>query len=1050
MTTRKNINSIGCIENSQRCEGKIQKYIHKIQHERDSIKKNFYIKKLNHYQNVLTKMITNDKNISTFEGGDITAFKCGEKYIYSPVTSNKVENVIINNCVSVTKNVSEGSYLFGTSNEAFNNLSAQKLINTCSKKYLLELAENIAPIIVKTFKSETIKKTKYQEIIQNISKNFLNVDEVLDTIEQDNLILQNDSDKKHFAEIKKQFNINKVVNYVQGPQSAIVTRIYEKVTENLKNELQTIFEGLAEYADILCPDDYTYNFKYNQNNNLLQRDFRESIPYKTSSPGINFLNDEKIKTNIYNMEHITFTGGGAKGVIYAGTLLALMTSGNILFLNRFTGTSAGALTACIFACLTPQKQTYNDFINPRDEKNSNRNMLAHHTAAYTQRYWLAAMYIFKELYNVDFSVLFDASFMEDWRKLGLRTVLSINKNTALIDPAKFFIPWYKNMCKTISVIMGNGLDEYITEDKFFTFEQYFEKTGKTLVIVTSSLENQNSVFNSHESTPKLSVITAVCASMAIPIVFPSANLDDKFHIDGGFFSNYALDNNDFRDLTGYLVKYDRKQFGQNLEYLSEAPYEIMRMLLLFHIKLKKIKKNFNDKCKNENPKCGEILKKSNIDEVMKTLEKYLDVTNFFSTVNESVIELQRLQEEEKSDKRTTMAEIIAQIQKLYDDELKKIGAASVPSFDSTKTLSSVEIEKNIQRFINLEDVITRVKEFSNAIKADATKSVDNGSTVDEISTSDNSNSIEFIDTVYALRNSPNIIFQEFWRSTEYSESDKNQFFGIESREGYDSGYNLMISTYYAIIKSVEYSVYNLSKNIKDSRNVAYESFSKYMEETTVVIETLSKSAANRFGTIIEVAPEYAEQFVNIASTLVFLANPVKYIKKYMKKNYSLVMSATRVITDPIGYCVDSLLKMFKMDSKILKSIGIVYTAATYLGISQGVLVVSGFSIPVMLFFAAAKIKRAQQYFTNFSSVIDSYYSKVNDKSLHSEYNNLRTIKLNVFDAGTLEFKMENSKKNNLIYESFDKTTKFLVKQLLMQEKTGRFYTNQEPEFINNY
>jgi predicted acylesterase/phospholipase RssA len=1034
-------NTLGSIHDLRKYEEKIRKYTHKIQHEKDSYKKDLYLKKLNHYQE--------DRMKRLLLGGDVLAFKCGEKYIYSPVTSNKVDDIVINNCISITKD-SEGAYLFGTDKVSFNNLNAQKLINTCSKKYLSELAENIAPIIVKTFTTETIKKTKYPQIIQNISTDFFNIEKVLNTIENEISSSQNDSDKKYFAEIKKQFDSDKVVNIIQGPKIEMIKKIYAKVTENIKNELQSIFEGLGEYADILCPNDYTYNFKYNQNNNLLQRNFRESIPYKTTDSDINFLNNENIGTNIYNMEHITFTGGGAKGVIYAGTLLALMTSGNILFLNRFTGTSAGALTACIFACLTPQKQTYNDFINPRDEKNNNRKMLAHHTAAYTQRYWLAAMYIFKQLYNVDFSVLFDASFMDDWKRLGLRSVLSISKNTALIDPAKFFIPWYKNMCKTISVIMGNGLDEYITDDKFFTFEQYFEKTGKTLVIVTSSLENQNSVFNSHESTPKLSVITAVCASMAIPIVFPSSNLDDKFHIDGGFFSNYALDNNDFRDLTGYLVKYDRKQFGQNLEYLSEAPYEILRMLLLFHIKLKKIKKDFNEKCKNQKQKCEEILSKSKIDQITKTLEKYLDVTNFFSTVKESIAELNELQQKENSDKKTTMADIIAQIQKLYDEELKKIGATSIPTFDSTKTLSSAEIEKNIQRFINLEDVIGKVKEFSNSIKADATKSVVDGVTVDEISTSDNSNSIEFIDIVYALRNSPNIIFQEFWRSTEYSESDKNQFFGIESREGYDSGYNLMISTYYAIIKSVEYSIYNISKNIKDDKNVVYETFYKYIEESSVGVETLAKSAANRFGTIIEVAPEYAEHFAKIASTLVFLANPVKYIKKYMKKNYSLVMSATRIVTDPIGYCVDNLLRMFKLDSKILKSIGIVYTAATYLGISQGVLVVSGFSVPIMLFFAAAKVKKAQQYFTNFSSVIDSYYSKVNDKSLHSEYNNLRTIKLNVFDAGTLEFKMENSKKNNLIYESFDKTTKFLVKQLLLQEKTGRYYTNQEPEFINNY
>lgn len=1010
-------------------DGKIKKYEYKLSNTTDPKKREIYSSKLKYYE--------------SHRGGRMFNYKCVEDYIYSPVTSKKITERIILDCIGISKKADAGIYIFGADDASapkFITLNAQTLFNNCSKNYLLNLTGHIAPVIARAFITDfTSRVSRDSPIRLDVVRVLFGVDDVRGKSEKD-------------------------------------------LSDLLFNGLNNIFMGVSQYAELFNPDGYVYNFKHNRKYNLLQRNFNTDISYKKdkSTDLVNFLDISNVGSNVYNMEHITFTGGGAKGVIYAGTLLALMVTGNLPFLNRFTGTSAGALTACIFACLTPSKKEYT--------KIKSTTLASQSYEGYVKRYWLATIYIFKKLYNVDFSELFKATFLEDSTKTITRVVSSAITSSAIINPADGFIQWYKDTCSVVCTIMGNGLDKYINgPNGFFTFEEYFEQTGKTLVIVTSSLSNQKSAFNSHETTPTLPVITAVCASMAIPVIFPAVKIDDKYHVDGGFFSNYALDNNDFRELNGFVTEFDRKQYGQNLEYLSESPYEMIRTLLLFYARLQSIKNEFDTECKMLGVDCT-LIKKSKIDVVIGTIEKYLDVTNFFTSVKETIGELKDIQKKD-SVNSGNMGKIINMLESLYEDELRifhkkmleedykiklrklsdqdeldkgnlkdaydkqlnelKTQSAetlysSLPKSDLTNCLIYPIIEKNIQRYIKLDSVIEATKALATEI------GVDEIIEEDDAIKSKKLDIIEFINTVYELRNSPNIIFQEYWRSTEYSENEKNVFFGIEEREGYKSGYELLIATYYGIIKSVGFAVRILDGSLRETRNSKLAEYMQRVSHYLSGIDSYTKGFFDRFNTVIDLSSDMMNFYKDFDTTLEFLRNPVKYIFRFMKQQHKLVMSATKIISDPIGYCIDTLSQKFGFNSKNLKVFGTIYTAATYIGASPGLAAITGFSIPLLFFFALSKAKQALKYFSNFSGLMDAYFNQVNDKTLHSEYNDLRTIRLNVFDAGTLEFNMSESKKNVLIYESFDKTTKFLAKLLLLQAKTGVYYQNDEPEFINNY
>lgn len=75
-------------------------------------------------------------------------------------------------------------------------------------------------------------------------------------------------------------------------------------------------------------------------------------------------------------------------------------------------------------------------------------------------------------------------------------------------------------------------EKVLGEDKDITFKKAYEKTNKRLIISATCLTNYNIEYFDYISHPNLKITQAVRASISIPFIFTSVNLNDKIYIDG--------------------------------------------------------------------------------------------------------------------------------------------------------------------------------------------------------------------------------------------------------------------------------------------------------------------------------------------------------------------------------------------------------------------------------------------------------------------------------------------------------------------------------------
>ena len=89
-----------------------------------------------------------------------------------------------------------------------------------------------------------------------------------------------------------------------------------------------------------------------------------------------------------------------------------------------------------------------------------------------------------------------------------------------------------------------------------TMQELFEYSGIELHIFSLEINDFKICDISHKTHPKLSVLTAIHMSIAIPIVISPVCLENKCYIDGGMINNYplqyCLDNDPKPDITEIL------------------------------------------------------------------------------------------------------------------------------------------------------------------------------------------------------------------------------------------------------------------------------------------------------------------------------------------------------------------------------------------------------------------------------------------------------------------------------------------------------------------
>lgn len=246
----------------------------------------------------------------------------------------------------------------------------------------------------------------------------------------------------------------------------------QKLTNNESGSMKKYFDNLTEISSLLYEDRIFFDFDPYGNfllaNNIKNKDIKEIItkttnyqPIATKSTKGKEFDKEFDFSNIvnpYGLEKVVFTGGGTKGILYMGTFLGLLATGQIFYLNHFAGTSVGALTAIICGCATPSADEY-DIIRHM----TLREIL---TRGYpiVERYQEALTFIIECFCKRDINTFYKMpiySFYGVWTALD-----TIMKNNGLYDPQKSgFQIWYALICKKVCQIMRNGLDKLIIVKK---------------------------------------------------------------------------------------------------------------------------------------------------------------------------------------------------------------------------------------------------------------------------------------------------------------------------------------------------------------------------------------------------------------------------------------------------------------------------------------------------------------------------------------------------------------------------------------------------------
>lgn len=187
------------------------------------------------------------------------------------------------------------------------------------------------------------------------------------------------------------------------------------------------------------------------------------------------------------IKNLVIKGGGVLGIAYTGALLELEKRGELKYIEKIGGTSAGAIMGTLVAL------------------------------GYTP----------KEIYQISYET--DFKTFEDGRLLNKVDVI----NTYGINPGDTFLEWITEK------ITRKGLKVKAT------FADFYKAGMLDLNVFATDLNEQRLAHFSFERTPDVCVAEAVRASMSIPLFFDAYqfqgnNPDNHIYVDGGIIFNYPL------------------------------------------------------------------------------------------------------------------------------------------------------------------------------------------------------------------------------------------------------------------------------------------------------------------------------------------------------------------------------------------------------------------------------------------------------------------------------------------------------------------------------
>ena len=193
---------------------------------------------------------------------------------------------------------------------------------------------------------------------------------------------------------------------------------------------------------------------------------------------------------------ICMSGGGVKGLSFIGTIEKLIKIKyiNISNIKKWVGTSVGAIIAYLFS-LNYSIEEIKEFI-----------------------------------INFDFSKLVPTIELEN---------ILLNHGIDNGEKIKLILTYFLK-------------EKYNIED--VTFKKLYNMTNKKLVVIGTNFTKAIEEVFSYDTTPDMSVITAVRISLSIPIIFTPIFYNNNYYIDGGISNNFPINYCNINTTLGIYIK----------------------------------------------------------------------------------------------------------------------------------------------------------------------------------------------------------------------------------------------------------------------------------------------------------------------------------------------------------------------------------------------------------------------------------------------------------------------------------------------------------------
>lgn len=216
-----------------------------------------------------------------------------------------------------------------------------------------------------------------------------------------------------------------------------------------------------------------------------------------------YIDDIKLHKQNYNYENLVLSGGSVRAIAYGGCLEILKSKGILKKIKRYAGTSAGSIYATFLAL----DYSIDDIINIIDHEKFSK---------------------FQDNHNIGSEIVNIVSH------LGAST-------------GNYFISFMQEHIKNK------------TGNPDFTFNDLKKLNGKELVIVSTNLSLNNTMYFSYLTHPDMPIANACRMSMSIPIIFEPVEHDCCKFVDGGVLDNFSLN------------VFDGKYPGDPQAYTNQVP-----------------------------------------------------------------------------------------------------------------------------------------------------------------------------------------------------------------------------------------------------------------------------------------------------------------------------------------------------------------------------------------------------------------------------------------------------------------------------------------------